>query len=183
MYPVQPVDEHAPRRPQRFYGLSKVMAEDLAQLYRDRHGMQVCGLRLPLVWGPGLWYQGVAASIRDLCHFAAYGKAAAVEGFASAIDMAYVADVPRAFIALLSSARELRPVYNLTCFAATVPDIATALKGLAPAAQIDVHAVTPALTYPLTNAAALQSDTGYRPQYLLEEALADYIARLKNDQQ
>ncbi|MFH0245640.1 NAD-dependent epimerase/dehydratase family protein [Streptomyces sp. HK10] len=42
--PLIPVD--TPRRPDTFYGLSKCFGEDLAQLYRDRHGIETVSVRI-----------------------------------------------------------------------------------------------------------------------------------------
>ncbi len=42
----------------------------------DVRGLNVTGLRLPVVFGPGLWYRGAAAEIVDLFQAAADGGAA-----------------------------------------------------------------------------------------------------------
>lgn len=42
--PLIPLD--TPRRPDTFYGLSKSFGEDLAQLYRDRHGLETVSVRI-----------------------------------------------------------------------------------------------------------------------------------------
>ena len=74
-YAEQPVDEDAPTGPLTFYGLTKELSERTAAYYARRHGLAVTGLRLPLVLGPGLWYQGAASAIAGLVAAARKGEA------------------------------------------------------------------------------------------------------------
>jgi nucleoside-diphosphate-sugar epimerase len=48
-----PTAEDAPRRPRSPYGMTKVAAEELADVYLRNHGVPVVGLRYFTVYGPG----------------------------------------------------------------------------------------------------------------------------------
>jgi UDP-glucose 4-epimerase len=60
------VDEDAPRLPLGTYALTKVLAEDVAEFMRRVHGLEITGLRIPLMLGPGLWYDGAASWVKRL---------------------------------------------------------------------------------------------------------------------
>ncbi|MDF4249834.1 NAD(P)-dependent oxidoreductase [Streptomyces sp. WMMB303] len=58
-----------PHRPDTFYGLSKSFGEDLAQLYRDRHGIETVSIRIGSC-------QAAPASVRELSTWLSFGDCA-----------------------------------------------------------------------------------------------------------
>ena len=52
------------RKPETFYGLTKVLAEDVAEFYRQQHGLSLTGLRLPLVFGTAKTLANIVQEIR-----------------------------------------------------------------------------------------------------------------------
>ncbi|MEO3977074.1 NAD(P)-dependent oxidoreductase [Streptomyces sp. CAU 1734] len=84
-----PID--TPRRPDTYYGLSKCFAEDLAQLYWDRHGVETVSVRIGAcfmeptsvrmlsVWlspGDGARLFHAALTAEDIGHTVVYGSSA-----------------------------------------------------------------------------------------------------------
>ncbi len=107
------------------------------------------------------------------------GNASAQDGY----DMCYVKDAARA-IALLQVAETLHHrVYNVASGRPTKnQDIIDAIKKLMPDFQIELppgrDGIDPS-TLAYQDITRLTQDTGYRPQYTTEQAIADYIGWLQ----
>ncbi len=135
--------------PTNSYGLSKLLAEQVAAFFRRVHGMDITGIRLPLIFGPGLWYEGAAAAVKRL----AVGQPAAVSAPDQPFDAADVRDVARLF-ALLVARPGLAPLYHLAGHTTTWREIATLCDTqLLPAPS--------GTTWPLVSQARLEQDTGF----------------------
>lgn len=174
-YGNRAVDETAPLRPASLYGLTKALAEQVADYYRTRHDLAVTGVRLPLLFGPGLWYAGAGAAIRDAFATAARGQPATVEGDPAPFDLMYVRDVAALFVHLLRHPGTLAPIYNANGFTTTFATIAETLAAKTGAA-IDHRSVPAALLYPPMAAGLLERETGFRPAFDLDAATADFLA-------
>jgi len=180
LYQGDPVDETAPRRPETFYGLTKVLAEDLARFYREVRGLDLTGLRLPVVFGPGLWYRGAASQIVDLFQAAADGGEATLEVSTSLLELMYVTDVAGAFAHLVEHEGPRDLLYNLSAYAPSLHEVVAVLKDLSPALKVTTTEVDPPLTYPLVSSQKLADGIGFRPDFSLEQACADYVKALRS---
>ncbi len=174
------VDEEAPRLPETFYGLTKVMAEDLGLFYRSVKGLPITGLRLPVIFGSGLWYRGAGAQLVKLFQAAADGGSAELDVSTKPLDLMYVKDVAEAFSRLVAHDGPLDAIYNLQAYAPSLYEIVAVLKGLSPNLDVTTTDIEPALAYPLVNARKLAEHVGYRATYTLEAACADTISDLQN---
>jgi UDP-glucose 4-epimerase len=159
-YAVQPVDEVAARAPTTFYGLTKTLAEEVAEYYVRRHGISVVGLRLPLVLGQGLWYAGAAAALAKLFETARAGKPYRFEFHDEEIDLMHVSDVAAAVVGVLRHAGPLDPVYNLAGFKARASDLIAEVKRQKPGTQIEMERSRPPILFPLISGARLFHDIG-----------------------
>lgn len=169
------VDETAPRHPLVQYGLSKVLAEDLAQYYRDRYALETVGLRIPLMLGPGLWYHGAAGQILALIRQVLDGDRSPVTGPAGPFDAMHVADTGRLIEAMLATTRTLAPIYHVAGFTTDFESIARTLSALIPGPAIPVQTQAPAIVYPLVSQALVERDTGWRHLDDLRSTLLDMI--------
>lgn len=151
-------------------------------------GFTVVNFRIAAIWGP----LGRAASpffaAPRLVHAAVNGED---PGFPPArtpyaedgIDMCYVKDCGRA-IALLQTAGTLRhDTYNVgNGYATTNAEVADAIRAAVPDARPDLPAghdpAGPGGAVCL-DTARIREDTGYRPRYDIERAVADYVAWLR----
>jgi UDP-glucose 4-epimerase len=168
------VDESDARRPETVYGLTKVLGEDIAQYYRDRHGMDVIGLRVSLLLGRDLWYQGAAAAIAAVMRAAAPGAVHRVAFHDRPIDLMHVADAARAMLLALACPHRLRAVYNVNGFTATMGEIALRAAEAVPGYRVE-HELRPApFVFPLVSDRRFREDAGYAPT----RSLADVIAEL-----
>lgn len=177
LYGARRVDEDDARRPTTLYGLTKVLGEDVAQYYRDRYGMDVVGLRMSLLLGPGLWYQGAASAISGVIRNAAPGGVHKVAFHDERIDLMHVSDVAHAALLSLLSPRPLDAVYNLNGFTASLSEIIRRVEAAVPSYRV-THEVLPSpLTFPLISDARLRRDVGYAPQHDLGDVIAELTAQ------
>lgn len=177
LYGTERVDEDDARRPTTFYGVTKVLGEDLAQYYRDRHGMDVVGLRMSLLLGPGLWYQGAASAISGVICNAAPGKAHKVAFHDERMDLMHVSDVARATVLALQSPVPLEAAYNLNGFTASLSDIIRRVEAAVPSYRVKHEVLLSPLTFPLISDARLRRDVGYAPQHDLDDVIAELTAQ------
>ena len=170
------VDEDAPRAPTTFYGLTKVLGEDIARYHRDRHGLAVTGLRLPLVLGAGLWYAGAASAIAEVAAAARPGARHATTFHDEPMDLMHVDDVAAAVLAALDPARAPRAVYNINGFTAAMSDIAATAERLVPGYRVD-HAPEPAaLSFPLIDDGRFRRDAGFAPAHDLAAVVSAMLS-------
>lgn len=169
------VDEDDDRRPTTFYGLTKVLGEDIAQYYRDRYGMDIVGLRMSLLLGPGLWYQGAASAIAGVIRNAAPGKSHSVTFHADCIDLMHVADVANAALLALRSPRALGAVYNINGLTASLSDIVASVEARVPGYRVEHEIVPSQLTFPLISDERFRRDVGFAPRFALDDIVAELI--------
>jgi UDP-glucose 4-epimerase len=168
-------DEDAPRRPVGNYALSKTLAEEIAAHYRLRHGLEAVGLRIPLMLGPGLWYDGAAAVLKAMVADALSGARRRVAVPGVAFDAMHVADAGDLVEALLAAPPGLAPVYNVAGFTTSYREIARVLGELCPGYAPELAEEEPPIVFPLVSQARLEADTGWRHRRDLRATLADMI--------
>lgn len=172
------VDEDAPRRPQTFYGLTKQLAEDVAAYYRNRHAIDVVGLRLPLVLGEGLWYQGAASAIAAMIADFGAGKPHHAAFHDDAMDLMHVTDVADAVLTVLDRSGPADAIYNINGFTARFSDLVAALKHRDPKAVITVDRQAPELTFPLIDDARFRARFSFTPAFALEDVISSLLNRI-----
>lgn len=169
------VDEHAAKLPETVYGLTKHLAEEVAHFAVRRDGYSVVGLRLPLVLGPGLWYRGAAAVLRDMVDAARPGHTHQLTFHDEPIDLMEVGDVAQAVLATLRHAGPLAPIYNINGFTARPREIAAALAEQVPGFRVDFTEQPPAYLFPLVDDARFRRDVGFAPRIGLRQFIADTL--------
>jgi UDP-glucose 4-epimerase len=170
------VDEQCTKAPRTVYGLTKHIAEEVAAFFSLRHGIEIVGLRLPLVLGPGLWYQGAAAALIALLRAARNGEAHTLAFHDAAMDLMHVSDTARAVVAALEAATIMRSIYNINGFTARASDLAQAIAAQRPGLRI-THEVQPAaMQFPLISDAAFRRAFAFAPDYDLIGFVADMLA-------
>lgn len=168
--------EDAPRRPLGNYALSKVLAEEVADYFRARHGLEAVGLRIPLMLGPGLWYDGAASVLKAMVAGALSGARGRVVVPGVAFDAMHVADAGGLVEALLAAPPGLAAVYNVAGYTTSYREIARVLAELVPGYAPDLAEEEPPVAFPLVSQALLEKDTGWRHRHDLRATLRDMIA-------
>ena len=167
------VSEDVPCTPATNYGLTKHLAEQAALFMRRVHGLDVTGIRLPLIFGPGLWYAGAAAALTRLVAAAAPGAAPEEALPGTVFDAAHVEDVARLFAHLLRVPAPA-PIYHLAGFTTCWAEIAATLAALVPGYAPRVTPA-PGLVWPLVSQRRLEQDTGFACVHDLRSTLRDML--------
>ena len=175
------VDESASKRPATVYGLSKQLAEEVAEFVARREQFPVIGLRLPLILGPGLWYRGAAALLMDMIQAARPGARHALAFHNEAVDLMHVEDAAAAVLATLRHPGPLAPTYNINGFTARPLDIAATLRARVPGFEVDFHEQKPPFLFPLIDDARFRADTGFLPAMDLQQLIARMLAAAEQE--
>jgi UDP-glucose 4-epimerase len=175
-YGAERVAEDAPLAPRTFYGLTKRLGEDVAHYVRDRHGLAVTGLRLPIVIGPGLWYAGAAAAIAAVVNNARPGGRHEVAFHDDPVDLMHAADVGEAVVAALDPDRAPAAIYNINGFTVRMSDIIAAAMARVPGYHVEHDRVPAAISFPLVDDARFRRDAGHAPRRGLAEVVDDMLA-------
>lgn len=170
------VDECSAKAPRTVYGLTKHIAEEVAIFLARRHPIEIVGLRLPLVLGPGLWYQGAAAALVALLLAARNGEAHTIAFHDTAMDLMHVSDTARAVVAALEAASIASPIYNINGFAARTSDLLQAIAAQRPGLRIMHEVQPPGMQFPLISDAAFRQAFAFAPDYDLIGFVADMLA-------
>ena len=177
VYRREPVNEDDVPAPTTFYGLTKALAEDVARYHMRRHGVDVVGLRLPLLLGPGLWYRGAASAIVDMFEAVRQGRPARIAFHDSPVDLMHVADAAEAVLSVLRHSGPLEPIYNLEGFCTRLAELVHEIGRLRPGARIEVEPSPASLLFPLIDGSRFRAATGFVPRH----DLASFVrAMLKN---
>ncbi len=156
------VTEDDPTAPVTGYGLTKELAERVAAHRTRCSAMEIVGLRLPLVLGPGLWYDGVASSIARVFDRVANGEPASIAFHDQPLDFMAATDAAGSIVAALAHAGSLSGLYNLTGLTASVPDILACLLEAMPSANVSYDRQPTPVLFPLVDGARFSRDTGFR---------------------
>lgn len=165
--------EDVPCAPATTYGLTKLLAEQAALFMRRVHGLDVTGIRLPLIFGPGLWYAGAAAALTRLVAAAAPGATPQESLPDTVFDAAHVDDIARLFAHVLGMPA-LEPIYHLAGFTTSWAEIAASLAELVPGYAPRVTPA-PGLVWPLVSQHRLEQDTGFACDHDLRSTLRDML--------
>jgi UDP-glucose 4-epimerase len=165
---------------------AKKMLEILGSAVAGEAGYDVVFSRISAIWGPlGRDHSSFFATPR-LVHAAVRGEDPAFprpQYAEDGIDMCYVKDCGRA-IALLQTAERLHHgTYNVgNGFATTNGQVAAAIRAVIPGARADLppghDPAGPGETIAL-DISRLRKDTGYRPEWEVDRAVADYVDWLR----
>lgn len=170
------VDETDASAPTTVYGLTKHLAEELSAFMTRRYGVEVVSMRLPLILGPGLWYQGAASAIAEVFAAAREGRPARVTFHDHAVDLMHVVDAAEAMLAALQHRGPVPVAYNVKGFEASISDLVAAVRVRHPEADIAVERIEPALLLPLMDGRRFVAETGFAPRYDLGGLVDDLLA-------
>lgn len=180
---LQRIDEESPTAPESLYGACKVANEHVAAHYREQYGLDVAGIRLPLIYGPNR-YPGAQPFIVEMFEVAASGGSITLPDGDTTWDLLYERDVGPLFAETLESAPYAEDVYNVFGHTVTVKELAelASAYGHEDAAIRVEDGADPVLPAPLDDS-RYRSEFGFEPSYDAESAVADYLATLRRDEE
>jgi len=178
---VDPVDETAPTAPESLYGACKDHNEYLAAMYAAEYGLDVAGIRLPLIYGPER-YPGAQPFIVDMFETVADGGHIELADGDTTWDLLYERDVGELFAAVLAAGEYDHDAYNIVGHTVTVRELARLAERAGPegasvtAGDGDAE-VIPA---PLSDE-RFRAEFDFRPEYDAGAAVVDYLETLTAD--
>ncbi|MEM2338157.1 MAG: NAD(P)-dependent oxidoreductase [Candidatus Bathyarchaeia archaeon] len=179
LYSQSRVDEEAPLRPKVGHGISYVVNEFNTQFYRETYGLDILGLRLGLVFGPGRDRLGFMDILVSLFEDAVLGKKVVVSKGDTRIVPQYVKEAANVLWFGLNVKRYEHCIFNTCDEAVSLRDLANYVKEQLPNAQIEVQPgdETPRV---LVDASRIRKELNYKPKYTVKDGVADYVNYLKN---
>lgn len=176
---IETVDEESPTAPESLYGACKVMNEYVASHYREQYGLDVAGIRLPLIYGPNR-YPGAQPFIVELFNVAASSGSITLEDGETTWDLLYERDVGPLFVETLEAGSYDDDVYNIFGHTVTVRELA---KLVAEAGHEDAtirvqSGESPVLPAPIDDSRFRREFT-FEPKYDAESAVTDYLETLR----
>src|SRR5690606_36045758 len=167
-------------------GTWKKSFEIIGAYYADRTGLDIVNLRIAVIYGP--LYHSFSNLPSRLVHAAVKGEPPVLRGDTYAddgTDMTYVKDCGRGLAMVMLSDNLKHKTYNVASGRATTPaQLVAAIKSVIP--EFDGSFLkegrspgNPGPTY--SDITRIREDTGYEPEYPVEQSIPDYIAWLRAD--
>ncbi|TDC69704.1 NAD(P)-dependent oxidoreductase [Actinomadura sp. GC306] len=151
----------------------------------DTAGIDVVNYRISGTWGPRDPHGALFFAAPELVHAAVRGTEPNLSTLAGpayaedSLDLCYVKDTARAMALLQLADRLDHRTYNVASGRATTnAEIIAAIKRIVPDARVDLPTGGDARQNYL-DITRLQHDTGYKPEYDTERAVADYLDWLR----
>lgn len=181
------VDEDVAQRPVTMYGITKVTGELLGEYYARRFGVDFRTGRYPSIIGPGRGGGGASAYSSAMIEEPAWGRPYAVPvPPGTVMPLLYIDDAVRSLVDLAAApASQLsRRTYGIGGFSPTADEIAAAVRTQVPGARVgfDPDPETTAIveSWPqVLSGAAAGADWGWKPRYLLDDTVRDFVSRVR----
>ena len=184
----QPITEGMRTEPDGWYGLTKLMAEQMGLLYHRRHGLDFRAVRFAAVTGPGRTAGSGSASL-----FTSFIPEKAARGEPYEIEVSedinypvvYIKDAARALFALTTAPKAPRRIYNIGSGSVITRDLVAAVKARIPEAQFTykpdavIMAVVSGFADWQIGCQAAAEDLGWKPVYTPEQMVEDIIATVR----
>ena len=183
LYGSATVGEGAPLEPMTHYGVFKQCNEGNARVYFRNHGISSTGIRPWAVYGPGR-DMGMTSDPTKAIKAAVLGRPFTIR-FTGGVDMQYVGDTAKIFLACADSELPGARVYTLRGAVVTVEKFIAELERLRPAARglITAAGAPISIAFDLDDS-ALARDLKQVPRTPLDQGIAETIEifeRLKRE--
>jgi nucleoside-diphosphate-sugar epimerase len=175
----RPADEDHPTNPVDIYGRTKLIGEQLTQLYCPALGIDYVIIRSTAVYGSGDRNRRV---VQLFIEQALSGGSLTVDDDGSEhLDFTYVKDLAAGIVLALFEEGARNNTFNLSRGEErSILELATVIQHLIPGAGIVHRSVRHSRPSRGTlNIAKARSVLGYRPCFSLEDGIADYLSLLK----
>ncbi|RLF07259.1 MAG: hypothetical protein DRJ60_03055 [Thermoprotei archaeon] len=178
LYGKPRVNEDDPVKPQVIHGVSYVVNEFMTSYYAENYGLDVLGLRLGLVFGPGRERRGFGDILVDLFENPVLGKPVKVPKADSMITPQYVKEAANVVWIGLKAKGYKHRIYNTCDEAVSYRQLAEWVRELIPNAQIELE---PGEDTPraLVDASRFREEFNYKPLFSVRDGVIDYINHLK----
>jgi len=177
-YKIKKVKENSMLRPSTNYGLTKLMAEEVADYYINNFKMNITGIRLPIIIGPGLNYRGVAAGISDMAHATKIEAQCIIKAPVSSLDVIYIKDAANIFIKIINSKTILKNIYNCASIRTNTLKLANNFNKLSKKKYIKINNISNGATYPIMDYNKLKRDINFSLKYTSSKLIKDWLTNI-----
>jgi nucleoside-diphosphate-sugar epimerase len=175
------------KEPDGWYGLTKMMAEEIGLLYVRRYGLDFRAVRFAAVTGPNRVAVGSASLFTSLIpEKAAKGEPYAIEVTPdTSYPVVYIKDAVDALIKLAFANTAPSRVYNIASGNIVVDTMIAYIKKTIPGAQFtfapvdDIMAVVSGYKEWTIGCARAAKEIGWTPSYAVEKMVDDIIAQVR----
>ncbi len=180
----QPIVENMATEPDGWYGLTKIMCEQLGLLYSRRHGLDFRATRFAAVTGAGRVAVGSASLFTSLIpERAALGQPYDIEvSEDTSYPVVYLKDAVEALYRLATAEKAPRRIYNVASGNVVVSEMVAYIKKLIPGARFTfkpdpvIMQVISGYKEWTIGCRAIEEDLGWKPAYAVREMVDDIIA-------
>jgi UDP-glucose 4-epimerase len=172
------VTENSILQPSTHYGLTKLMAEEVAHYYIKNFKMNITGIRLPIIIGPGLNYRGVAAGISDMAIASKTKASCIIEIPATPLDIIYIKDAANIFIKMINSKTILKKMYNCASIRISAIILADNFNTISKKKNIKINNISKGFTYPIMDYHILKKDINFSIKYNISKLIKDWLVEI-----
>jgi nucleoside-diphosphate-sugar epimerase len=183
----QPIVEEMRTEPDGWYGVTKLMAEQVGLLYQRRHGLDFRAVRFAAVTGPNRKAVGSASLFTSLIpEKAAKGEPYSIEVTPdTSYPVVYIKDAVDALIKLATVPEAKSRIYNIASGNVVVDKMVEFVKKQIPDAQFtyapvaDIMAVVSGYKEWTIGCERAKKEIGWTPTYAVEKMVNDIIAQVR----
>ena len=172
------VKENSVIKPSTNYGLTKLMAEKVANYYIKNFKMNITGIRLPIIIGPGLNYRGVAAGISDMAVASKTKNKCIIEITSSPLDIIYIKDAANIFIKIMNSQIKLKNIYNCASIRTSAIKLANNFNYISKRKNIKINSISIGSSYPIMDYHILKNDLKFSLKYNISKLIKDWLKEI-----
>lgn len=177
------LDETVPQDPDNVYGLTKYVVEHLLEVYQSNTDLELAALEPVHGLGPDRSRGNVEDAF--IVKAAVNGTSLAVPDVATALEIIYVGDTARAFVAAVTSDELPHDRYLVgNGEKASLADIVNLVREHVPDAELDLFEPEDAgelAIHPPTDTSRIRKDLGWEPRYSIAEAVEVYVEWLREN--
>lgn len=169
------VANDAPHDPATIYGACKSLNERYARHYARFYGLDLVGLRFPVVYGPGR-ARGGGQFVHELIERPALGLPGRVPYADEQVNWGYVEDIAGAIVAAIDAVEPRTRIYTIGGAVATVREAAEHVRSVLPDADLTLETSGTTGLLARFDTAPATAELGWRPQIDLAEGIRRTIA-------
>ncbi|MBI2832245.1 MAG: NAD(P)-dependent oxidoreductase [Chloroflexi bacterium] len=171
------IPNDAPHYPTGIYGACKSFDENMALHYSERYGMDICGLRYCVVYGPERYGGASFGLTRELIENPALGKPGKVPLGDAEVNWLYAEDAASATVLAAKAPRTKTKNFNTSGDVRTVKEVADYVRKLLPGA--DITLLPGRRLNWRYDTSRIEEELGFRSQWTVERSVKDMISTIR----
>lgn len=173
----EPVQNDEKKNPATVYGQTKLASEHLMRWYKEKHGLSVCALRFPWVFGPGRERGITALYSSKLLDAVARGESLEIPNPDECGDWLYVKDASMALRSALKNSNHSSTTFNIMGSLHSIREVMEIAKAFRPNTRIQYSQEGKAASpYPTAYDDSLaRKELGWKPNYSIQDAVREHI--------